>query len=297
MELRHLRYFVAVAEERHITRAAVRLGMQQPPLSLQIRQLETELGANLFIRTPRGVVLTAAGQGFLEDAKAILASVTRASARTGEIARGHLGRLSVGFTTSAILHPFVRRIMRVFRETYPAVELDLDEGNAAKLTRSVASGVMAAGFLRIPVDRPTGVAFAELLQEDLLVVLPIGHALCDEPEPLDLGQMAGERFILVRQPGAPGMYENVIAACRAAGFEPSIAAEVPHMLTNVNLVAAGLGISVVPASMREINLPDVQYRRLRVTPLLTAPLTLAYLADNADPILANMLAIVRELVD
>jgi len=295
MELRHLRYFLVVAEERHITRAAVRLGMQQPPLSAQIRQLEAELGASLFTRTPRGVVLTAAGQAFQEDAKAILASVDRAALRALQVARGHLGRLSVGFTTSAILHPFVRRIIRVFRETYPAVDLDLDEGNAAKLTQSVASGSVTAGFLRIPVDRPPGVGFIELLHEDLLVVLPSGHALLAGDEAIDLGALAQERFILVRQPGAPGIYENVVAACRAAGFEPTIAAEVPHMLTNVNLVAAGLGISVVPASMSEINLQEVHYRRLSATPPLTAPLTMVYRTDNDDPILANMVAIAREL--
>jgi DNA-binding transcriptional LysR family regulator len=297
MELRHLRYFVVVAEERHITRAALRLGIQQPPLSLQIRQLETELGTSLFTRTARGVVLTAAGQAFLEDARAILGSVDRAAARSVQIARGHQGRLSVGFTTSAILHPFVRRVMRAFRETYPAVELDPHEGNAATLTRSVATGTMAAGFLRIPVDRPPGVAFAELLSEELLAVLPIGHALSGGSDVLELSQLAQENFILVRRPGAPGIYENVIAACRAAGFEPSIAAEVPHMLTNVNLVAAGFGISIVPASMCEISLHDVQYRRLRAMPLLTAPLTMAFLADNGDPILANLSTITRDLAD
>jgi len=297
MELRHLRYFKVVAEERHITRAAARLGMQQPPLSAQIRQLEAELGASLFIRTPRGVALTPAGQAFLEDATAILASVDRAAARTAQIARGQLGRLAIGFTTSAILHPFVRRIMRAFRETYPAVELDLDEGNAAKLTRSVARGAIAVGFLRIPVERPPGVAFVELLQEELLVVLPVGHRLAGRSDALDLGELARERFILVRQHGAPGIYENVVAACRAAGFEPSIAAEVPHMLTNVNLVAAGAGISVVPASMSQIGLPDLRYCRLRAAPLLTAPLTMAVLSDNSDPILANLLTIARQLAE
>ena len=269
--------------------------MQQPPLSAQIKQLETELGASLFIRTPRGVVLTPAGQVFLEDATAILAAVDRAAARTAQIAHGQLGRLAIGFTTSALLHPFVRRIMRVFRETYPAVELDLDEGNAAKLTRSVARGTMAAGFLRIPVERPPGVAFVELLQEELLVVLPVGHRLSGRSNALDLGELARERFILVRQHGAPGIYENVVAACRAAGFEPSIAAEVPHMLTNVNLVAVGAGISVVPASMSQIGLQDVRYCRLRAAPPLTAPLTMAALSDNGDPILANLLAIARDL--
>jgi DNA-binding transcriptional LysR family regulator len=292
MELRHLRYFVAVAEEQHITRAAARLGLQQPPLSAQIRQLETELGATLLTRTPRGVVPNAAGKAFLEDAKAILDSVDRAAARALRIARGQVGRLPVGFTTSAMLHPFVRR---AFRDAYPEVELALDEGNAAELTRAVEDGRMAAGFLRIPVARPPGVAFFELLQEELLAVLPVAHPLAQDTAPLDLRDLAGERFILVRRPGAPGIYENVIEACRAAGFSPTVMAEVPHMLTNVNLVAAGAGVSIVPASMSEIGFQDVRYRRLRPEHALAAPLTLACLVDNDDPILANLVALAQGL--
>ena len=295
MELRHLRYFVAVAEEQHITRAAARLGLQQPPLSAQIRQLETELGAALLTRTPRGVVPNAAGKAFLEDAKAILDSVDRAAARALRIARGHVGRLPIGFTTSAMLHPFVRLILRAFRDAYPEVELALDEGNAAELTRAVENGRMAAGFLRIPVARPPGVAFFELLQEELLAVLPAAHPLAEDTAPLDLRALAGERFILVRRPGAPGIYENVIEACRAAGFTPKVMAEVPHMLTNVNLVAAGAGVSIVPASMSEIGFQDVRYRRLRPEHTLTAPLTLACLAGNDDPILANLVALAQGL--
>jgi DNA-binding transcriptional LysR family regulator len=297
MELRHLRYFVAVAEEQHITRAAERLGMQQPPLSAQIRQLETELGTALFTRTPRGVVPNAAGLAFLDDAKAILDSVDRAAARALRIARGQVGRLPVGFTTSAMLHPFVRRILRAFRDTYPEVELALDEGNAAELTRAVEDGRMAAGFLRIPVARPPGVAFFELLQEELLAVLPAAHPLAEDTAPLDLRDLAQERFILVRRPGAAGIYENVIEACRAAGFTPKVMAEVPHMLTNVNLVAAGAGVSIVPASMSEIGFQDVRYRRLRPEHGLAAPLTLAFLARNDDPILANLTALARRLAE
>jgi DNA-binding transcriptional LysR family regulator len=295
MELRHLRYFVAVAEEQHITRAALRLGLQQPPLSAQIRQLETELGATLLTRTPRGVVPNAAGRAFLEDAKAILDSVERASARALRIARGQLGRLPVGFTTSAMLHPFVRRILRAFRDAYPEVELALDEGNAAELTRAVEEGRMAAGFLRIPVARPPGVAFLELLREPLLAVLPAAHKLAGDAAPLDLRALADERFILVRRPGAPGIYENVIQACRAAGFAPKVVAEVPHMLTNVNLVAAGAGVSIVPASMQEIGFQDVRYRSLRPEHALAAPLTLVCLTGNDDPILINLVALAQGL--
>jgi DNA-binding transcriptional LysR family regulator len=298
MELRHLRYFIAVAEERHITRAARRLGMQQPPLSQQIRLLETELGVSLFTRGARGVELTVAGQALLDDAYAILASVERAADRTQQAARGQVGKLSVGFTTSAILHPAVPRMIRVFREQHARVELDLREHPAADLIEAVARRELQVGLLRVPVARPPELQFLELLHEELLVVLPVGHRLLGAGGRgrLDLSELAGERFILVRRPGAPGIYENLIRACRASGFEPLVAAEVAHMLTNINLVAAGAGISVVPASMREVNLRQVGYRRLRAAPGLTAPLTMAYLVGNADPVLHNFIATTRNLV-
>ena len=299
MELRHLRYFLAVAEERHITRAARRLGMQQPPLSQQIRALETELGAPLFLRGARGVELTTAGQALLAEAYTILASVSHAATRTQQAARGQVGTLSIGFTTSAVLHPLVPRIIRAFREDHPRVELDLRENPAADLIEAVTGRDIQVALLRVPVARPPELAFLELLREELLVVLPAGHGLLARRGRggLDLRELAGERFILVRRPGAPGIYENVILACRAAGFEPVVVAEVPHMLTNINLVAAGAGISVVPASMREVNLRQVGYRRMRTTPGLTAPLTLAYLADAADPVLHNFIATTRKLLD
>lgn len=297
MELRHLRYFVAVAEERHITRAAVRLGMQQPPLSQQIKALETELGVTLLTRGARGVEVTVAGQAFLDDAYAILESVSRARARTLRTARGQEGKLSIGLTTSAALHPFVPTVIRAFRQAYPRVELDLHENAAAGLTEAVMRRDIQVAVLRVPVARPAELAFLELLEEELLVVLPVGHPLlCGRGrDGVELRDLARERFILVRRPGAPGIYENVIQACRAAGFEPHVVAEVPHMLTNINLVAAGEGISMVPASMREVNLRQVGYRSLRTTPRLTAPLTLAYLSSSMDPLLLNLIALARTM--
>jgi DNA-binding transcriptional LysR family regulator len=298
MELRHLRYFLAVAEERHITRAAQRLGMQQPPLSQQIRALETELAVPLFVRSARGVELTAAGQLLQGEAYAILASVSHAAAQMQQAARGQVGRLSVGFTTSAVLHPLVPGVIRAFREDHPQVELDLRENPAADLIEALVRRDIQVALLRVPVARPPELAFIELLQEELLVVLPAGHRLLGRrgKSGLDLRELAEERFILVRRPGAAGIYENLILACRAAGFEPVVVAEVAHMLTNINLVAAGAGISVVPASMREVNLRQVGYRRLRTTPGLTAPLTLGYVADNASPVLHNFIATTRRLL-
>ena len=298
MELRHLRYFVAVAEERHMTRASVRLGIQQPPLSQQIKALETELGAALFIRGARGVELTVAGQALLAEAYAILESVGRAAARTVQAARGQTGRLSLGFTTSAVLHPLVPEIIRAFRGGYERVDLDLQEDAAAGLIEALVRHDIHAALMRIPVARPPELAFLELLHEELLVVLPAGHALVGRVgvEGVDLSDLARERFILVRRPGAPGIYQNLILACRAAGFEPLVVAEVPHMLTNINLVAAGVGISVVPASMREVNLRQVRYCRLKASPAITVPLTLAYVAEDESPLVGNLIAITRRLL-
>ena len=266
--------------------------MQQPPLSVQIRALETELGVRLLLRMPRGVELTEAGQVFLEDAVAILASVARAAERAGRVASGRVGRVSVGFTTSAALHPFVPAMMRDFRAAYPEVTIDLQEDNAAALTRSVARGSLAAALLRLPVDRPPGLAFIELLAEEMVAVLPVGHRLAGEPGALALAELAGERFILVRQPGGQGMYSNLIQACRGQGFEPLIAAEVGHMLTDVSMVAAGVGVSVVPASMQEIRLAGVCYRRL-MGPVLVAPLTLIYSNADRSALLGNLVAVAR----
>jgi DNA-binding transcriptional LysR family regulator len=262
----------------------------------------------LFVRSARGVELTAAGQLLQGEAYAILASVSHAAAQMQQAARGQVGRLSVGFTTSAVLHPLVPGVIRAFREDHPQVALDLRENPAADLIEALVRRDIQVALLRVPVARPPELAFIELLQEELLVVLPAGHRLLGRrgKSGLDLRELAEERFILVRRPGAAGIYENLILACRAAGFEPVVVAEVAHMLTNINLVAAGAGISVVPASMREVNLRQVGYRRLRTTPGLTtpglttpgltAPLTLGYVADNASPVLHNFIATTRRLL-
>ncbi|MFG3694826.1 LysR family transcriptional regulator [Stutzerimonas stutzeri] len=297
MELRHLRYFVMVAEERHFTRAAARLNMQQPPLSQQIRALEDELGFELFKRHPKGVDLTTGGAVFLEEAKAILARVKDGARRAARVAGGVEGTLSIGFTSSAAAHPLIPRIIRAYREQYPAVAITLDEGNAGRLTERASAGQLEVGIVRAPVSRPAGIEFHRLLVEELLLVLPIGHpVLTDHPDAVDLLAIRDESFILVRRPGAPGMYANLLHACQAAGFEPRVAFEVERMLTNVSLVAAGEGISVVPASMRDIHRESVVYRRVvGARPRLVAPLTLVCREFNQSPALQNFIALARQL--
>lgn len=298
MELRHLRYFVAVAETGHVTRAAARVGIQQPPLSAQIKALEAELGTALFTRHARGVELTVAGHALLEPARSILASVERAREHVVRAADGVEGGLCVGFTTSVAAHRFSSDVIRAYRRAYPRVVLDLRESNAAELTELTARGEVHAALLRVPVARPPEFIFDRLLDEEMLLVLPRDHPLLKakrhraEPR-ISLRQLATQPFILVRRPGAPGMYADLLRACDEAGFTPRIASEVDHMLTNINLVAAGIGVSVVPASMRGFRMDRVVYCRLDDAGGLSAPITLAHLAGNRNPAAANFIALVR----
>lgn len=300
MELRHLRYFVAVAEEGHFTRAAERLGMQQPPLSQQIRALEQELGFDLFKRHPKGADLTPGGAAFLAEARAILENVQQAAVRAGRVADGSAGTIAVGFTSSAAAHPLIPQIVRAYREAWPGVSLDFKEGNAAELTEAIAEGKLQLAFLRLPVSRPPGIVFQQLLEEEMLLVLPAGHPLLqnrrgDDMPAISLKSLRDERFILVRRHGAPGMYSNLIDACKRAGFTPQIAIEVDRMLTNISLVAAGAGISAVPASMRGFHPDSVVYCRIRDgVPGLSAPLTLATRDDDPPPAARHFLDMVTQ---
>jgi DNA-binding transcriptional LysR family regulator len=295
MELRHLRYFVAVAEEAHITRAAARLGIQQPPLSRQIRDLEHELGVALLVRQPRGVALTAAGIAFLKEARAVLAKAERAAASAALAAAGQEGEITVGVTTSAILHPLIAKILRRYVRDYPAVSLKIEEGNAADLTDALVGGTADAVFLRAVVARPLGITFTELAEEEMLLAVPRHHRLA-MAGPVPIEELAGERFILVRRHSAPGMYGDLLDACRSAGFEPQVVAEVGRMLTNINLVAAGFGISVVPASMREIQVDGIHYTALRCARPLRAPLTLALRSAETQPTVTNLRGVAAGLV-
>jgi DNA-binding transcriptional LysR family regulator len=300
MELRHLRYFLAVAEERHITRAAARLGLQQPPLSQQIHALEKELGTKLFMRGPRGVELTPAGEGFLEEARAVLSGVERAAVRARAAAMGRRGRISIGLTTSASLHPGVTRTLRAYADSHAAVSLDLHAKNAACLTEALLREEVQVAIIRAAVARPGDLIFEELAQENMLIALPAKHHLVKRKAsgahaPISLGALAGERLILVRRHAAPGMYANVVNACNKAGFEPLIVAEVEQMLTSISLVAAGVGISLVPASIREIHQEGIAYCPVLDAPSLIAPLTLVYRRGEARPIVTDFIELSRKL--
>jgi len=278
MELRHLRYFIAVAEEGHITRAAERLGMQQPPLSQQIRALERELDVQLFHRKPRGVEMTAAGRALFTDARSILGHIDDALATARRTARGEQGRISVGFTTSVALHPLIPRVIREFREAFPLVSVTLAQGEHFDLIERVGNDQLDAAFVRIA--NPEGLVIEPLLVESMVVALPTGHALAQSKNgggtALSLKALSGETFIVyVRPNGARTLLSDaIIVVCHAAGFSPRVGHETVHVASLLNFVAAGLGISIVSASQQRMNIDGVAYRRLKSATHLKVPLNL-----------------------
>jgi DNA-binding transcriptional LysR family regulator len=293
MDLRHLRYFVAVAEEGHITRAAERLGMQQPPLSQRIRALESELGVQLLRREPRGVALTEPGRALLADARAILAHVDHAVVTTRRTARGEQGRIAVGFTSSAPFHPFVPRVIRAFRDAFPLVSLTLDESGTTDLVEALRHDTIDAAFVRTAVSNTEGLFVTRLLEESMLVALPRGHALARVKRPVPLKTLAAEIFVVYRRPSGPGLYDAIFAACHAAGFSPRVGQEAPRIVSTLNLVAAGLGISLVPESLQRMHLDGVVYRRLHGAAQPRAPLLLATRRGDPSATVRRFVELVR----
>jgi DNA-binding transcriptional LysR family regulator len=293
MELRHLRYFIAVAEEGHITRAAERLGMQQPPLSQQIRALERELDVQLFRRKPRGVELTDAGRAFLHDALATLARLDRGIETTRRTARGEQGRICLGVTQTSPFHPFVPRVIRAFREAYPLVSITIEEADSSDLVEHLRNERIDAAFIRTPPADAEGLVISALLEEELVVALPEGHVLAQSDgrgdAALPLRALAGETFLL----WVMGFFAPVIAACHAAGFDPQIGHKALRLASTLNLVAVGLGISIVPASVQRMQMDGLVYRRLRASTRLTAPLMLASRRRDPSAVVRHYLDLVK----
>lgn len=261
MDLRRLRYFVAVAEEGHVTRASERLGMAQAPLSQQIKTLERELGAQLFRRRPRGVELTDAGAALLVEARAILARIVDAEAVVRRAARGEEGRVRIGFTSSACFHPATSVAIRALREAAPQVSLSFDQARTPVLIERLQAGDVDAVFIRTAASRPEGVALHRLADEPMIAALPANHRLAAAPA-LSLTELAAETFVAYPRAEGAGLYDAIIAACHDAGFSPRIGHETPQMIATLSLVAAGLGVSLVPASLTRMRLDGVEYRPL-----------------------------------
>jgi DNA-binding transcriptional LysR family regulator len=276
---------MVTAEEGNVTRAAARLGLQQPPLTRAIRGLEAELGLALFRRTPRGMEVTEAGAILVEEAKALLERAAELPRIAERAARGELGRLRVGYTSSAAFHPFVTRQLREFRSAWPGVELALEEDGTLALAQAVLEKRLDAAILRSPVEAQ-GLTVERLLEEPMVLALPVGHRLAGRGE-ARLAALAGETFILYRRPSGPGLHDAIIAACQTAGFSPQVGQEAPRLPSTLSLVAAGLGVTIVPASMRRMNVEGIAWLPIADAAGLVAPLFLARLAAARSKIVAR----------
>jgi DNA-binding transcriptional LysR family regulator len=251
MELRHLRYFLAVAEELNFTRAAERLGINQPPLSLQIRQLEKEIGAPLFRRKARGVELTNAGKLMLEEARIILRQVERAKIGVRRRGRGETGRVNIGSSGGTYFHPLIPTIIREYRTHYPDVVLSPAASNTPLLVARLQAGQIDVALLRTPISDSEGLVLEQLVDEPFVIVVPGGHPLSARTS-APLGMLAEETFVLFPRELNPSNYDSIIAACVRSGFHPKLGQEAPQIVSCIPMVAAGLGVSIVPRSIARI---------------------------------------------
>jgi len=287
LELRQLKAFVAIAEEGYITRAAERLGMQQPPLTRLLQSLEAELDVVLMERLPRGVRPTTAGLALLDEARGILAQVDGVADVVRRAARGERGRLAIGFTSSAALHPFVPSVLRLFRETFVGVSVVLEEAGTGELLEALLHEKLDAAFIRSPLSGTQALQDEPILVEPMLLALPTDHPLAmDATTPLPLADLATEAFVLYRRRVA------ILVACREAGFSPQVVQEAPRMTATLSLVAAGLGVSIVPSSMQRLRGDGIVYRELSECQSLVAPLHLATRVGDTSAVLERF----RELV-
>jgi DNA-binding transcriptional LysR family regulator len=260
IELRHLRYFLAVADTLHFGRAAKKLGMAQPPLSQQIRRLEEMLGTPLFERTTRGVTLTPAGALLRERAAATLARLAEDLEQTRRIARGEEGRLVIGFSGSVMFTELPAAIQQ-YRRTYPGVEVQLREMWTAEQLRALADGSIDVGLLRDGGRHPD-LTITPLLREAFHAVLPSDHRLRRQ-RTLDPASLEGEPFVLFARRMGTLAFDRTLRCCLDAGFQPEIVQEAPQFPTLIRLVAAGLGVSLVPACVATVAFPGAIYRPLR----------------------------------
>ncbi|EMC3958244.1 TPA: LysR family transcriptional regulator [Pseudomonas aeruginosa] len=291
MELRHLRYFIAVAEELHFGRAAERLGISQPPLSQQIQALEEEIGARLFERTNRRVDLTDAGRLFLDESRQVLAQVDKAVLLARRAHLGELGELKIGFTSSAPFTSTIPSSIHAFRKAYPDVHLDLQEMSSRQVLKALLEESLQVGVIR-PLALPDAVHWVELFREPLVAVLRADHPLAAGSEDgLAIAALAEEPFVFFPRSYGTGLYDQVIALTRQAGFSPRIAQEASEAMTIIGLVSAGLGVSILPASFRRTRVDGVVYRTLS-DPEATTAVWLVRRQNEGSPLALSFIDLV-----
>ncbi|NAS98524.1 LysR family transcriptional regulator [Pseudomonas syringae pv. actinidifoliorum] len=295
MELRHLRYFIAVAEELHFGRAALALGISQPPLSQQIQALEQELGTRLFERTNRRVELSESGRLFLDEARLVLAQVDKATDVARRAQLGEIGELKIGFTSSAPFTSSIPQAIFAFRQAYPDVHLTLTEITSQEVAAGLEDRTIQVGIMR-PLALPDSLVVFELLNEPLVAIMRADHPLAASTEDgIYMAALAAEPFVFFPRTYGSGIYAQVLSLARAAGFSPLITQEAGEVMTIIGLVAAGLGVTVLPASYRRMRIDSVVYRNV-LDPGATSAVWLVQRKDEQSPMAKAFTELLRRNV-
>jgi DNA-binding transcriptional LysR family regulator len=260
MEMRHLRCLVAVAEELHFGRAAERLHLSQPPVSLAIKELEAELGVVLFERSSRRIALTRAGEEALADARAVLARTELLKRRAQDEAQGRTGSIAIGFISLAA-YSFLPGVLRQFTESFPKVRIALNESTTDRMLEELGNGALDLGFIFASPGMPPGLAYRPVQREALVVALPASHPLARLRQ-VPLERLASERFLGFERHYGPMIFDAIVATCMRHGFSPEFF-PARQMHTIVSLVSGGIGVALVPASVQALQREGVVYRPLR----------------------------------
>jgi DNA-binding transcriptional LysR family regulator len=295
MELRHLRYFIAVGENLHFGRAAEQMHISQPPLTRQIQQLEEELGAQLFIRNNRRVALTHVGERLLSEAKPLLARFDALKLHVRETAAGRLGKLTIGFISVADYH-VLPLLLREFQSRFPNVTLNLREATSDCQLDALRKDDIDVGIVVAPLT-DSALQFRALFQEELIAVLPASESennTLDMARPISVRELADHPFVMFPRHSAPGLFDAIIESCARASFTPRIGQEAIQMQTIISLVSVGMGVALVPASLANLGRAGVVYRPLKErSPLVTTGL--AWKNSNSSLTLRAFLDLVNQM--
>lgn len=263
MELRHLRYFTIVAEEMNMHRAAERLHISQPPLSLTIKQIEEEIGVELFTREGRGIQITRAGQIYLDHARKILADTQAAADQARQSHLGIVGRLKIGFVSSTV-SGVLQTTVAAFKKKYPGIILEMRQSTNSAIPQQLQDRDIDIGILRLPEHLPSILTVTEISRESWCIAIPEKHALAAQ-QSVSIKDLSGAPLIFYPRWNSPGGYDDVMAMLRDGGIEPQIYQEATEQMTIAGLVAAGMGVGIVPECMAKIKVPGVTHRSIKKT--------------------------------
>jgi DNA-binding transcriptional LysR family regulator len=295
MELRHLRYFLAVADELHFGRAAKRLNMSQPPLSQQILQLEEDLGVKLFQRTKRQVKLTWAGQMFAKESRLILAQVDHAATVAVQADQGQIGQLTIGSVLSvdSASHRTVVEILQTFTRRHPHVRLALRSLSTPQQVEALHTGRLDVGLLTAYLAHDPLLTTETVRREPLMLAMATDNALSSR-RTISMHALAAEPFVMISRNLAPAVYDLIVAWFRDQGFSINAAYEADSLFSTLTLVECGIGVALLPSSLEAVR-RDIVFKEVQVkTPSLD--LLVAYRRDSQSEVLRSFLAVVREVV-